>query len=134
MSFIINNNAFSADDPGKRSTRLNFLSKSITDYEAELAISGEMFNWALNSFDIYLDILSMKDVQKGIVSESVQTYQENFQELRKKYQNLKNIIISRYADNPEKLVIFSVEGMTPITMDGLKFHWILRELWMFIIC
>ena len=120
MSFLINNNTFSADDSGKRSTRLGLLSETVNDVAAELSISDGMLNWALNASDNYSNLLTVKDVQKGIVAEAVQTYQENFQELKKKYQILKNIIISRYAENPEKLVIYSVEGRTPITMDGLK--------------
>ncbi len=120
MSFLINNNTFSSDDSGKRSTRLDFLSKTITDVKVELSISGDMLSWALNASDIYTELLTSKNVQKGIVGEAVQTYQENFNELKKNYQILKNIIISRYADNPEKLVIYSAGGRTPITMDGLK--------------
>lgn len=120
MSFLINHNTFSLDDDGIRMTRLEFLQRSISDYASELSISDTMLDWALNSGDIFTKALTSKDLQKGSMMEAVQTYQENFQELKEKYQIYKNIIKSRYADNPEKLVIFGVQQRTDVTMDGIK--------------
>lgn len=119
MSYYINDNNFSRDNKSKREVRLKYLAKSVPKYAVELSISGEMLNWATNAFSefneqIHKDILASVDK-----SEAYKNFHNALEILTKRYQILKDLLISRYANDDSKLLIYGISGKTKRTIPEI---------------
>lgn len=112
MAYLITNNAFTSDSYAVRITRLNYLRTSIDTYAAELIITGDLLTWAQGAFDNFNNLLAEQSVQIGEKDEAFQTSQELYAELRERYQVLKEILISRYANNDDLLQVYGISGET----------------------
>lgn len=121
MGFLISSNNFSQDDYAIRSTRLEFLSKVIGVYAAELSVTGDLLDWALNSFNLFEEARTDGTMEDAAVSVEYQNFQIAYEELQNRYQLLKNILKSSYHNEPDKFEVFGIEGKTPRTKSGI-FH------------
>ena len=121
MGFLINNNNFSQDDYAIRSMRLDHLSRVIASYAAELSVTGDLLDWALNSYDLFEEVRINGTMEDSAVSVEYQNFQIAFEELQNRYQLLKNILKSSYHNEPDKFEVFGIEGKTPRTKSGI-FH------------
>jgi len=119
MSYFINDNNFARDNYPKRMTRLGLLSRAAPKYAVELSISGDMLTWAMNAHPIFMEQSSKDTITSGEKDVAYQTFQESFNILTKRYQILKDLLISRYADDESKLLIFGISGQTPRTIPEI---------------
>lgn len=114
MAYVIHNNYFTNDSFGIRSTRLYFLSHSIEEYAAELALESSILDWAIHANSIWEDLRVNQASTLGEKFEAYQTSQEADGKLYQKYVALKSLIVSRYSGEPEHLRLYGVEGMIPV--------------------
>lgn len=113
MGYLIENNNFSNDTYGVRSTRLDFLSRNIDTYAVELSISGTILTWAQDSFDEFEAARVNQSAEIGEKDEAFQTSQESDALLAERYQILKDILITRYNAADDKLKIYGITPRTP---------------------
>ena len=119
MSYFINDNNFARDTHPKRRTRLDFLAQTVSKYAVELSIFGDMLTWAMNAHAVFMEQSSKDTISSGKKDVAYQTFQESFNVLTKRYQILKDLLISRYADDESKLLIFAISGQTPRTIPEI---------------
>jgi len=119
MAYLIENNNFSNDSYGIRATRLNFLAANIDTYAVELSLEGSLLEWAQDASDLFDAALVKQNVEIGEMDEAFQTSQEAVQSLVERYQILKDILISRYSVDDQKLNIFGIKGQTPRNQTGI---------------
>ena len=113
MSFLIENNNFSNDSYNVRETRLYFVSNSIDAYSAELLISDNLLAWAQGAYEVFKTAKVNQSVVTGEKDEAFQSSQEADTALAERYQILKDILISRYTTEDDKLKVYGIFGPTP---------------------
>lgn len=113
MAYNINDNNFSRDDYTKRRVRLEYLAMNVSKYAAELSISGDMLSWATNAHSIFSENFTNNGFINREKDKAFSVFQRAFDTLSKRYQILKNLLKSRYADDESKLLIFGISGQTP---------------------
>lgn len=116
MAYFVNDNNFSRDNYTKRTVRLEYIAKPVAKYADELSISGDMLSWLMNAYTIFKE-QSTKDRFANLDKErAFNEFQKSLDILTKRYQVLKNLLISRYASDESKLLIFGISGQTPRTI------------------
>lgn len=117
MAFLIENNAFTRDTYGVRSTRLQFLSSSIDTYAVELGITGDLLEWAQDAFENFELARTNQSVELGEKDEAFQTSQEADLALGERFQVLKDILISRYPVGDDLLKVYGIFQPSPVLHD-----------------
>ncbi len=113
MSYIIENNSFTIDTYGVRSTRLLMISNNIDDYEVELEIEADMLSWAQDTYQNWQDELADRSVERGQKLEAYQTRDEASEALYDKYVRAKELLISRYGEDDQNLATYGVDVPVP---------------------
>ena len=73
MSFVIEDNNFTRDNYGVRSTRLSLLKANIDDYSTEFTLEANMLAWAQNAYDAWETAIVNQSAESGEKSEAFQT-------------------------------------------------------------
>ncbi len=82
---MIKNNRITQDSDGTRMLRLSLVSKHVTEFSAELGLSPDKVDWALNAEGIWTGIDSSAAVDKGTIDEAYQEFQLKVVEAAKYY-------------------------------------------------
>lgn len=122
MSYLIEDNNFTKDSYGVRATRLYFLSNTIDTYAVELALTGSLLTWAQGASAAFDAARVKQSVEAGEKEEAFQTSQESINLLAERYQILKDIVISRYPNDDNKLNIYGVDTPSPRTQSDVIFR------------
>ena len=115
MPYLIDNNNFSNDSYGVRETRLYFIKNSIDTYSTELSIEDDLLTWATSAYDAFNTARIKQSAEIGEKYEAFQTSQKADIALAERYQILKDILISRYPDDDDKLKVYGITPNTPKT-------------------
>lgn len=115
MAFLIEDNNFTKDSYGVRATRLYYLSNTIDTYAAAVELTGSLLTWAQDASENFDAAVLKQGLEIGDKEEAFQTSQEAVSALAERYQILKDIIISRYPIDDNKLNVYGVDVPTPRT-------------------
>lgn len=119
MAFLIENNGFSGDTYGIRSTRFFLLSANIATYAVDLAIPLEVQTWAAGASAAWQAKLASHAIEQGERFEYFQTSQESDRALLEQYSLLKELIIARYGQDNEMIRLYGCFGPAPADRDSL---------------
>lgn len=115
MAYLIENNSFSNDSYSTRSTRLGFVSNSITTYASELSVNAMLTNWAAEAYAKF-ELARTKQVSEiGEKEEAFQTSQEAMDALIEKYQAMKDILLATYDSDDDIIKVYGIHKPTPLT-------------------
>jgi len=119
MAFLIENNGFSGDTYGIRSTRFFLLSANIATYATALAIPTDVQTWATGASAAWQAKLASHSIEQGERFEYFQISQTSDAALLEQYNLLKELIIARYGQDNEMIRLYGCFGPTPADRDSI---------------
>jgi len=114
---IILANDFTNDTYARRTVRLQEIQENIDTLQPELGVDPSLLSWGQNCHTNFMNKWTAADIEMGQKEGAFLGLAQLAQEMEFTYQDIKEVIISRYADAPQKLEEFKFEGRFP---DGTK--------------
>jgi len=119
----IRNNNFAQDDYEGRLERLISFCAHITDFSAELGLTGDLLLWAQNARTELEDIRGEAQTKKFDSHMAFSDFRSKQEETKALYQRAKDILRAMIAaqDNADEIIrAYSIDGKTPITREGIE--------------
>jgi len=119
----IRNNNFAQDDYEGRLERLISFCAHITDFSAELGLTGDLLLWAQNSLTEIEDIQGEARTKRIDSKFAFSDFRRKQNETKALYQRAKDILRAMIAaqDNADEIIrAYSIDGKTPITREGIE--------------
>ena len=121
MSFIITSNDFGHDPMALRLYRLMLLSTYIGDFSIELELPVRINDWAVAAYANFLAALQNQTSEQADKFEAFQTLYEANIDLYNRLVAIKELIVTRYGDDDQKLYYFKLKGRLPKSQNE-RYH------------
>jgi hypothetical protein len=113
---LIQDNNFSKDAYALRGARLSLLSGNITPFSAELGLTLAQTDWALASFQAFLDAQSTAQLERGDKDLAQEQYQVEFDEAYQHYLRIKELLLAMITDSEQDRELaegYGIAGRAP---------------------
>ncbi len=111
--YILNNNSFTMDTRNVRLSRLYLISSTIEEYASEICLEQNNLDWALDAYSNFHTAQINQSIEQGQKNELSKISLEADSNLYERYIILKELVISRYANNKKALVDYGVDTASP---------------------
>lgn|GEM_PF-2303294 len=121
MSFIITSNDFTRDPLALRLYRLMLLSTYIGDFAVELELPVRISDWGTAAYDNFLAALQNQTKEQADKFEALQTLDEANIDLYERIVAIKDLILTRFGEDDQKLYYFKLKGRLPKSQNE-RYH------------